>query len=96
MEDEREDVAGDEDPVVEFGGEARVFGAEVDDAVSPPKISRVWGHIGERGFGSHLGEREVDCCCVPDGPESDADYAFHVSAILLLGVCLAANPARRW
>ena len=33
LEDEREDVAGDEDPIVEFGGEAGVFLAEVADTV---------------------------------------------------------------
>ena len=33
LEDEGEDVAGDEEPVVEFGGEAGVGGAEVDDSV---------------------------------------------------------------
>ena len=33
LEDEGEDVAGDEKPVVEFGGEAGIGGAEVDDSV---------------------------------------------------------------
>lgn len=31
LEDETEDVAGDENPVVEFGGEARVFRTKIDD-----------------------------------------------------------------
>lgn len=31
LQAEREDVAGDEDPKVEFGGEAGVLGTEVDD-----------------------------------------------------------------
>lgn len=102
LEDEREDVAGDEDPVVEFRGEARVFGAEVDDAVGTP--------IGQCGLGgkeggvrgvlglSHLGEGEVDCCCVPDGAEGDADYTIPiVSAVLVLGLfCLVCPiPAGR-
>ena len=34
LEDEGEDVAGDEEPVVEFGGETGVLRAEVDDANS--------------------------------------------------------------
>ena len=33
LEDEGEDVAGDEEPVVEFGGEAGIGGAEIDDSV---------------------------------------------------------------
>ena len=33
LEDKGEDVARDEDPVVEFWGEASVLGAEVDDAI---------------------------------------------------------------
>ena len=32
LQDEGEDVAGDEDPVIEFGGEAGVLWTEVDDA----------------------------------------------------------------
>ena len=42
LEDEGDDVAGDEDPVVEFGGEAGVLRTEVVDAVlrkGQPKTS---------------------------------------------------------
>lgn len=45
LEDEGEDVAGDEDPVVGFGPEAGVLRAEVEDAEVWLSVSDIFGVV---------------------------------------------------
>lgn len=54
LEDEAEDVAGDEEPVVELGGEACVGGAEVDDYLGEGEVDG----CGEEGWS------ECDTACI--------------------------------
>lgn len=80
LEDEGDDVAGDEDPVIEFGGEARVLRTEVVDAVLGEGQPRVVFKF-EKGGNPHLRERDIDGCRVEDWGDCDTDCSS-VSAIL--------------
>ena len=72
LEDEGDDVAGDEDPIVELGGEAGVLRTEVVDAVFGKGQRTVFFKF-VKGGNPHLRERDIDGCRVEDWGDCDTD-----------------------